>query len=63
MNKAGQMNFQELTGRGVKVAIVDSGIDSEHLDIKDVAGGVCIRLDDKMNPVFSKMPRISSGYR
>ena len=36
--------FSELTGRGVKVAVVDSGIDPAHPRIGGVAGGVDISI-------------------
>ncbi|MET3696770.1 subtilisin [Bacillus oleivorans] len=39
--EAPQMAEAGLTGDGVKVAILDTGIDTEHPDLK-VAGGVCV---------------------
>ncbi|MGB9377255.1 MAG: S8 family serine peptidase [Mycobacteriales bacterium] len=34
------------TGRGVRVAVVDSGIDASHPDIGSLAGGVAVEIDD-----------------
>ncbi|MBD3289251.1 S8 family serine peptidase [candidate division KSB1 bacterium] len=53
MKKANKMNFKEYTGRGIKVAIIDSGIDSKHPDVENLAGGVRISFDSRKNPVFS----------
>ena len=39
-NPASSLDFARLTGRGVKIAIVDSGIDAHHPRIGGVAGGV-----------------------
>jgi len=33
------------TGAGVKVAIVDSGVDADHPDVDEVAGGVALEFD------------------
>ena len=39
--------FKELTGRGVRVAIIDSGLDTSRRDLaKSVVGGVSIRVGD-----------------
>ena len=39
--------FSRLAGRGVRVAIVDSGLDTSRPDLaRNVAGGVSIRIDD-----------------
>lgn len=45
------------TGRGVKVALVDSGINAHHSHVGRVAGGVTIRLDHDGHPAFE------DGYR
>ena len=39
-DKTTKIAFSQLTGRNVKVAIIDSGIDAEHPKIGRVAGGV-----------------------
>jgi len=40
------LDLNRCTGHGVKVAIVDSGIDATHPDLKGrIAGGVCLRLE------------------
>lgn len=35
------------TGRGVKVAIIDSGVDADHPRVQGLAGDVAIQLDDE----------------
>lgn len=47
------------TGDGVRVAIVDSGIDADHPDLGgcvDVEGGVAVTLDDDGQPVVTAGP-------
>ena len=44
-NHTGNLAFSELSGRGVKVAVIDSGIDPTHPKIKSVAGGVDLSID------------------
>ena len=45
--------FGSATGRGVKVAVVDSGIDADHPRVRGVAGSVAIEPD----------PSSSTGYK
>lgn len=45
------------TGRGVKVALIDSGINAHHSHVGWVAGGVTVRLDAERGPAFEE------GYR
>lgn len=45
------------TGRGVKVALIDSGINAHHSHVGWVAGGVTVRLDPEGRPTFEE------GYR
>lgn len=40
------------TGRGVKVALVDSGINAHHSHVKRVAGGITLRLDPGGSPAL-----------
>ena len=47
-----QPAWRGLTGRGVKVALVDSGINASHSHVGWVAGGVTIRLNDTGYPAF-----------
>ena len=44
---SGEFAFASYTGKGVKVAVVDSGIDPSHPDIGEVKGGVRIQLDEE----------------
>jgi len=37
--------FAGLTGRGVRVAIIDSGVNPAHPHVAGVAGGVCVNAD------------------
>ena len=41
---ANKLPFSELSGQGIKVAIIDSGIDSTHPRIKSIAGGVDLSI-------------------
>ncbi len=45
------MPFDGMTGRGVKVAIIDSGVNPEHPHVGGVAGGVKIEADGE-SPVY-----------
>lgn len=49
-----KQNFSDYTGKGIKVAIVDSGIDYSHPDIKNVQGGIRIRLDYDGKVLYSR---------
>src|SRR5256885_7529005 len=46
------MFFEELGGRGVRIAIVDSGVHATHPHVAGVAGGVSIRPDGSSGPDF-----------
>lgn len=52
-----QPGWGKLTGRGVKVALIDSGINAHHSHVGWVAGGVTVRLDPEGYPTFEE------GYR
>ncbi|MCE2516080.1 MAG: S8 family serine peptidase, partial [Acidobacteria bacterium] len=42
-----KLTFADLTGRGVRVAIIDSGLDPSRVDFaRNVVGGVSIQADD-----------------
>ena len=45
MEKTDKLDFRSLTGLGVKIAIIDSGVDSEHPEIGSIALGIDIRID------------------
>lgn len=46
------MFFEELTGRGVRIAVIDSGVHAAHPHIGGVAGGVSIRPDGQTEAGF-----------
>lgn len=46
------MFFEELTGRGVRVAVIDSGVHSAHPHVGGVAGGISIRPDGSTDAGF-----------
>jgi subtilisin family serine protease len=46
------MFFEELTGRGVRIAVIDSGVHAAHPHVGGVAGGVSIRPDGLTEPGF-----------
>lgn len=39
------MHLSEYTGRGVRVAVIDSGVHADHPHVRGVAGGIAIRED------------------
>ena len=39
-----ELDFSTLTGRGVKIAIIDSGVDSEHPEIGPITHGMDIGI-------------------
>ena len=45
MKNTDKLDFGSLTGLGVKIAIIDSGVDSEHIEIGPIAHGADIRID------------------
>jgi len=46
------MFFEEFTGRGVRVAIIDSGVHAAHPHVGGLAGGVTIRSDGSTDAEF-----------
>jgi len=46
------MFFEEFTGRGVRVAVIDSGVHAEHQHVGGVAGGLSIRGDGSIDADF-----------
>jgi hypothetical protein len=46
------MFFEELSGRGIRVAMVDSGVHAAHPHVRGVAGGLSIRGDGSIGPEF-----------
>ena len=42
--KSPKLNFSNLTGHGIKVAVVDSGIDGSHPKVGSVSGGISFRI-------------------
>ncbi|HID10919.1 MAG TPA: hypothetical protein EYP17_06425 [Candidatus Latescibacteria bacterium] len=51
---SGKFDFTSFTGKGVKVAIVDSGIDPSHPDVGEVAGGLRVRTDEGGKLLFDE---------
>lgn len=49
---APQTGWGTLTGRGVKVALVDSGINAHHSHVGWVAGGITVRLETGGHPIL-----------
>jgi hypothetical protein len=47
---SGHEAFPGLTGRGVRVAVIDSGVNPQHPGIQNVSGGVAIGTGQSMNP-------------
>jgi len=43
------MNFQQLTGKGVRIAIIDSGVNPAHPHVGGVAGGAAIEASGESN--------------
>ena len=54
MPRSRLLEFQRFSGCGVKVAVIDSGIDASHPRMRGgVAGGVCLSIDPKGGVVCS----------
>ena len=53
------MSWVERTGRGVRVAVIDSGIHAQHPHVGGIAGGTAIRDDD--DPVADTTDRVGHG--
>lgn len=49
-----QLEWGKLSGREVKVALIDSGINAHHSHVGWVAGGITVRLDPEGRPVFEE---------
>src|SRR5262245_46091896 len=47
------MFLQEYTGRGVRIAIVDSGVHAAHPHVKGVAGGLAIGEDGALSDDYA----------
>lgn len=47
MENTDKLDFDRLTGLGVKIAIIDSGVDSEYPEIGPIAQGINIRIGSK----------------
>ena len=45
MENMDKLNFGRLTGQDIKIAIIDSGVDSEHPEIGPITHGIDIRID------------------
>ena len=45
--------FPDATGRGVRVAVIDSGVNAAHPHITGVAGGLSFPLDGPAGPDFA----------
>ena len=45
MKNTDKLDFGTLTGLGVKIAIIDSGVDAEHPEIGPITQGMDIRID------------------
>jgi subtilisin family serine protease len=45
MHFQSRIPFAEFTGRDVRVAIIDSGVNQAHTHVRGVAGGVCLKAD------------------
>ena len=54
-------NFHDLNGEGVKVAIIDSGIDRSHKMLQRVTAGICFEFSEG-NVLTSEDYRDSSGH-
>ena len=54
-------NFHDLNGEGIKVAIIDSGIDRSHKMLQRVTAGICFELSSG-NVLTSEDYRDTSGH-
>lgn len=44
--------WSDSAGEGVKVAIVDTGVEAEHDDVRGVAGGISVRVDSETDELI-----------
>lgn len=47
MENTDKLDFGRLTGQDVKIAIIDSGVDSKHPEIGPIIHGIDIRIDSE----------------
>ena len=56
------IDFSELTGKGVKVAVVDSGINHWHSHVGKIEGGVGLDINESREIIFSEDIYDSIGH-
>ena len=62
MENTDKLDFGRLTGLGVKIAIIDSGVDSEHPEIGPIAQGINIRIGSKGQIIWGTDYADQSGH-
>ena len=62
MENTDKLDFGSLTGLGVKIAIIDSGVDSEYPEIGPIAQGINIRIGSKGQIIWGTDYADQSGH-
>ena len=53
--------FEGATGAGVRVAVVDSGIDASHPAVGAISGGVIVEYDADAPPSYARITEVEHG--
>jgi len=61
-NKSHLLSFSQLTGRNVRIGVVDSGIDPDHPGIGPLSGGIALSMDPEGRIVYQEDATDCAGH-